>query len=120
MDSPLAIKLSLSFVGFREVAFSLEDEEEVMHAISLVLGSVPNRELKNNLLVRLLSSSYEAIGKLVDPEISLSLKQSPASYTQVLNAASRGLHRYAWGIMLNKKHERAEDSKSVAVPSAAA
>jgi len=31
----------------------------------------------------------------VDPEISLSLKQSPASYTQVLNAAARGLHRYA-------------------------
>ncbi|KAL2340964.1 hypothetical protein Fmac_008904 [Flemingia macrophylla] len=31
----------------------------------------------------------------VDPEISLSLKQSPTSYTQVLNAASRGLHRYA-------------------------
>jgi len=31
----------------------------------------------------------------VDPEISLSLKQSPASYTQVLNASSKGLHRYA-------------------------
>ncbi|XP_022633435.1 transportin MOS14 isoform X6 [Vigna radiata var. radiata] len=29
----------------------------------------------------------------VDPEMSLSLKQNPASYTQVLNAASRGLHR---------------------------
>jgi hypothetical protein len=43
----------------------LEDEEEVMHAISLVLGSVPNLELKSNLLARLLSSSYEAIGKLV-------------------------------------------------------
>ncbi|KAL2320426.1 hypothetical protein Fmac_029395 [Flemingia macrophylla] len=79
--------------GLEKWHLSLEDEEEVMHAISLVLGSVPNRELKNNLLVRLLSSSYEAIGKLVDPEISLSLKQSPASYTQVLNAASRGLHR---------------------------
>lgn len=36
-----------------------------MHAISLILGSVPNRELKSNLLARLLSSSYEAIGKLV-------------------------------------------------------
>lgn len=32
----------------------------------------------------------------VDPEMSLSLKQNPASYTQVLNAASRGLHRYAF------------------------
>ncbi|XP_052728283.1 transportin MOS14 isoform X7 [Vigna angularis] len=79
--------------GLEKWNLSLEDEEEVMHAISLVLGSVSNRELKNNLLARLLSSSYEAIGKLVDPEISLSLKQNPASYTQVLNAASRGLHR---------------------------
>ncbi|KAK7396024.1 hypothetical protein VNO78_16713 [Psophocarpus tetragonolobus] len=79
--------------GLDKWHLSLEDEEEVMHAISLVLGSVANRELKNNLLARLLSSSYEAIGKLVDPEISPSLKQSPASYTQVLNAASRGLHR---------------------------
>ncbi|TKY62938.1 Transportin-3 protein [Spatholobus suberectus] len=79
--------------GLEKWHLSLEDEEEVMHAVSLVLGSVPNRVLKNNLLARLLSSSYEAIGKLVDPEISLSLKQSPASYTQVLNAASRGLHR---------------------------
>ncbi|XP_027349351.1 transportin MOS14 isoform X2 [Abrus precatorius] len=79
--------------GLEKWHLSLEDEEEVMHAISLVLGSVPNRELKNNLLARLLSSSYEAIGKLVDPESSHSLKQNPASYTQVLNAASRGLHR---------------------------
>ncbi|QCD97296.1 Armadillo-type fold [Vigna unguiculata] len=79
--------------GLEKLNLSLEDEEEVMHAISLVLGSVSNGELKNNLLARLLSSSYEAIGKLVDPEISLSLKQSPASYTQVLNAAARGLHR---------------------------
>lgn len=43
----------------------LEDEEEIVSAISLIVGSVSNRELKNNLLARLLSSSYEAIGKLV-------------------------------------------------------
>ncbi|KAL5171840.1 Transportin MOS14 [Glycine soja] len=79
--------------GLDKWHLSLEDEEEVMHAISLILGSVPSRELKNNLLAKLLSPSYEAIGKLVDPEISLSLKQNPASYTQVLNASSRGLHR---------------------------
>ncbi|KAL2327385.1 hypothetical protein Fmac_020812 [Flemingia macrophylla] len=51
--------------GLEKWHLSLEDEEEVMHVISLVLGFVPNRELKNNLLVRLLSSSYEAIGKLM-------------------------------------------------------
>ncbi|KAK8489025.1 hypothetical protein V6N12_018789 [Hibiscus sabdariffa] len=43
----------------------LEDEEEVVTAISLVLGHVSNKELQNNLLSKLLSSSYEAIGKLV-------------------------------------------------------
>ncbi|CAK8542797.1 unnamed protein product [Lathyrus sativus] len=78
--------------GLEKWHLSLEDEEEVMHAISLVLGSVPNLELKSNLLAKLLSSSYEAIGKLVNPE-NVSLKQNPASYTQILNAASRGLHR---------------------------
>lgn len=31
----------------------------------------------------------------VDPENSHSLKEDPASYTHILNAASRGLHRYA-------------------------
>ncbi|KAI5393869.1 hypothetical protein KIW84_060826 [Lathyrus oleraceus] len=51
--------------GLEKWHLSLEDEEEVMHAISLVLGSVPNLELKRNLLAKLLSSSYEAIGKLV-------------------------------------------------------
>ncbi|XP_027188438.1 transportin MOS14 isoform X3 [Cicer arietinum] len=79
--------------GLEKWHLSLEDEEEVMHAISLVLGSVPNLELKSNLLAKLLSSSYEAIGKLVDPENGLSHKQNPASYTQSLTAASRGLHR---------------------------
>lgn len=43
----------------------LEDEEEVVTAISLVLGYVSNKELQNNLLSKLLSSSYDAIGKLV-------------------------------------------------------
>lgn len=45
--------------------FSPEDEEEVFGAITLVVGSVPNTELKNNLLLRLLSPSYAAIEKLV-------------------------------------------------------
>lgn len=79
--------------GLEKWHLSLEDEEEVMHTISLVLGSVPNLELKSNLLAKLLSSSYDAIGKLVDPENNGSLKQNPACYTQILNAASRGLHR---------------------------
>lgn len=43
----------------------MEDEEEVVSAVSLILGSINNKELKSNLLARLLSSSFEAMGKLV-------------------------------------------------------
>ncbi|XWS46468.1 hypothetical protein CRYUN_Cryun14cG0069900 [Craigia yunnanensis] len=71
----------------------LEDEEEVVSAISLVLRSVSNKELQNNLLYRLLSSSYEAIGKLIEDDSNHSLRQNPAAYTQILNFATRGLHR---------------------------
>ncbi|KAI4348420.1 hypothetical protein L6164_009146 [Bauhinia variegata] len=79
--------------GLEKWRLPLEDEEEVVNAISLVLGSLPNKELKSSLLGRLLSSSYEALGKLVDPDNSHTLKQNPASYAQVLDAAARGLHR---------------------------
>ncbi|KAL2322311.1 hypothetical protein Fmac_026690 [Flemingia macrophylla] len=78
-----------------------------------------DKQQKDKRIVLTMEDLSKALRE-VDPEISLSLKQSPTSYTQVLNAASRGLHRYAWGIMLNKEHERAEDSKSVTVPSATA
>ncbi|KAH9791452.1 Xpo1 domain-containing protein [Citrus sinensis] len=71
----------------------LEDEEEVVGAISLILGSVSNKELKNNLLARLLSSSYEAIGKLIDGDNNHSLIHNPATYTQILSSATRGLYR---------------------------
>ncbi|KAL5864664.1 hypothetical protein ACOSQ3_002178 [Xanthoceras sorbifolium] len=71
----------------------LEDEEEVVTAISMIVGSVSNKELKNNLLARLLSSSYEAIGKLIDGDKNRSLLQNPATYTQILSSATRGLYR---------------------------
>lgn len=71
----------------------LEDEEEVVSAVSLILGSVPNKELKSNLLARLLSSSYEAIEKLVDEDNAQSLRQNPATYTKILTSAVRGLYR---------------------------
>ncbi|GLT95639.1 hypothetical protein SLE2022_133070 [Rubroshorea leprosula] len=70
----------------------LEDEVEIVSAISAILGSVSNRELQNALLTRLLSSSYEAVKKLIDDD-NHSLRQNPALYTQVLNSATRGLHR---------------------------
>ncbi|KAG8485174.1 hypothetical protein CXB51_021295 [Gossypium anomalum] len=71
----------------------LEDEEEVVTAISLVLGYVSNKELQNNLLSKLLSSSYDAIGKLIEDDDNHSLRQNPAAYTQILGLATRGLHR---------------------------
>lgn len=57
--------------GLEKRHLPLEDEEEVVSAISLILSSLPNRELKNNLLTRLLSASYDAISKLVS-EASIS------------------------------------------------
>ncbi|XP_070023691.1 transportin MOS14 isoform X4 [Nicotiana sylvestris] len=71
----------------------LEDEEKVVSAITLILGSLPNKELKNNLLARLVSPCYEAIGKLIDENQDHSLRHNPASYSQFVNGARRGLHR---------------------------
>ncbi|KAK4367317.1 hypothetical protein RND71_011109 [Anisodus tanguticus] len=71
----------------------LQDEEKVVSAITLILGSLPNKELKNNLLARLVSPCYEAIGKLIDENQDHSLRHNPASYSQFVNAARRGLHR---------------------------
>lgn len=74
-------------------SLSLEEEEEVVSAITLTLTSVPNKELKKSSLARLLSASYGAIGKLVDTDSEHSLRQNPAAYTQALNSAVRGLYR---------------------------
>lgn len=79
--------------GLEKRNLPLEYEEEIVSAISLILGSVPNQELKGNLLARLLSSSYEAIGKLVEEDNKHSLRQNPATYTQILTSAARGLYR---------------------------
>ncbi|KAH9622089.1 hypothetical protein KSS87_005277 [Heliosperma pusillum] len=73
---------------------SPEDEEEVVGAIALVVGSLPSVELKNNLLARLLSSSYDVIGKLINDDKERGLKQNPAAYSLILGSAARGLHRF--------------------------
>ncbi|XP_010249401.1 PREDICTED: transportin MOS14 isoform X2 [Nelumbo nucifera] len=85
--------------GLEKRSLPLEEEEEVFSAITLILGSVANKELKNKSLARLLSSSYEAIGKLIDEENEHSQRQNPAIYTQSLNSAARGLYRM--GIVLS-------------------
>ncbi|PRQ19516.1 hypothetical protein RchiOBHm_Chr7g0218031 [Rosa chinensis] len=52
--------------GLENIHLPLEDEEEVVSAVSLICGSIYNKELMRNLLARLLSSSFEAIGKFVN------------------------------------------------------
>ncbi|KAL9231542.1 hypothetical protein vseg_006761 [Gypsophila vaccaria] len=91
----------LIFIGesLEKHNLSPEDEEEVVGAIALVVGSLPNKVLKNNLLTRLLSSSYDAIGKLINDDKGHGLKQNPAAYSFTLNSAARGLHRV--GTVLN-------------------
>ncbi|XP_042502034.1 transportin MOS14 isoform X4 [Macadamia integrifolia] len=79
--------------GLEKRHLPLEEDEEVVCAITMILGSIPNKELRNSSLARLLSSSYEAIGKLIDVEREPSLGQNPATYAQVLNSAAKGLHR---------------------------
>lgn len=44
---------------------ALEDEEEVISAITVILALVANKELQNKLLTQLLSSSYGVLTKLV-------------------------------------------------------
>ncbi|KAJ9189816.1 hypothetical protein P3X46_001068 [Hevea brasiliensis] len=79
--------------AFEKKHLPLEDEEEVVSAISIILASIPNKELQNNLLARLLSSSYDAVGKLIEEDNDHSFRQNPATYTQILSSAARGLYR---------------------------
>ncbi|XP_062105268.1 uncharacterized protein LOC133816938 isoform X2 [Humulus lupulus] len=78
--------------GLDKRQLPLDDEEEIVNAISLILGSITNKDLKSTMLGRLLSSSFDSIGKLVD-ENNRGLRANPAVYTQILNSAARGLYR---------------------------
>ncbi|KAF8650838.1 hypothetical protein HU200_063746 [Digitaria exilis] len=71
----------------------LEDEEEIVTAITQVLGSVRDKELRKSSLARLLCSSYSAVEKIIDIDRDYSLRQNPATYTQSLDLAVRGLYR---------------------------
>ncbi|KAK1318956.1 hypothetical protein QJS10_CPB04g00017 [Acorus calamus] len=71
----------------------LQEEEEIVTAITLIINSVPNKELKKKYLARLLSSSYGTIEALINAESEHSLRRDPAAYTQALNSAVRGLYR---------------------------
>ncbi|CAN0876032.1 Tnpo3 [Linum grandiflorum] len=90
----------------------LDEEEEVISAISTILSSIPNEEVKCNLLARLLSSSYDALGKLINEDGDHSHRQNPATYIQLLNNAARGLHRIGTvfaQLAMAKPNEQATD-----------
>lgn len=86
----MQIRNSIDSEGLENSNLPFEDEEEVVGAITTILGSVPSKELKNSLLAKLLSFSYEAIAKLIDED---NASQNPAAYLQILNSAARGLYR---------------------------
>ncbi|KAJ1275764.1 hypothetical protein BS78_05G161400 [Paspalum vaginatum] len=71
----------------------LEDEEEIISAITHTLSSAGDKELRKSSLVRLLCSSYPAVEKIIDIDRDQSLRQNPAVYTQALDLAVRGLYR---------------------------
>ncbi|CAO2144367.1 unnamed protein product [Urochloa humidicola] len=71
----------------------LEDEEEIVSAITHVLSSVSDKELRKSSLARLLCSSYSAVEKIIDIDRDHSLRQNPATYMQSLDLAVRGLYR---------------------------
>ncbi|PIN24232.1 Nuclear transport regulator [Handroanthus impetiginosus] len=79
--------------GLEERKLPLEDEDEVVGAITLVFCSVPDKKMMSNLFARLLSPSYESIGKLIDEDHGHALRQNPSSYIESVNSAGRGLHR---------------------------
>ncbi|ESQ51217.1 hypothetical protein EUTSA_v10017610mg, partial [Eutrema salsugineum] len=72
---------------------ALEDEEEVISAITVILRSVANIELQNKLITQLLSSSYGVLSKLVNDDVESSGRQSPGTYTRMLSSVTRGLYR---------------------------
>ncbi|KAH6811312.1 ARM repeat superfamily protein [Perilla frutescens var. frutescens] len=79
--------------GLEERKIPLEEEDEVVGAISLIFCSVPDKMLMNNMFARLLSPSYGNVGKLINEDHGHASRHDPSSYTNLINTAGRGLHR---------------------------
>ncbi|KAL0331801.1 UNVERIFIED_CONTAM: hypothetical protein Scaly_2081600 [Sesamum calycinum] len=79
--------------GLEEMKLPLEDEDEVVGAITLIFCSIPDKKLMSNLFARLLCPSYENIGKVIDEDHGHTLRQNPSTYVESINSAARGLHR---------------------------
>ncbi|KAL9162788.1 hypothetical protein ABFS82_06G000700 [Erythranthe guttata] len=79
--------------GLEERKLPLEDEDEVVGAITLIFCSIPDKKLMYNLFVRFLSPSYETIEKLIEEDNVHALRQNPSTYIESISSAGRGLHR---------------------------
>ncbi|VAI05522.1 unnamed protein product [Triticum turgidum subsp. durum] len=81
--------------GMGEGNLRIEDEEEIISAITHALCSILDKELRKTSLARLLCSSYSAVEKIIDIDRDELLRQNSCAYAQALNIAVRGLHRGA-------------------------
>ncbi|VAI05521.1 transportin MOS14-like isoform X3 [Triticum dicoccoides] len=79
--------------GMGEGNLRIEDEEEIISAITHALCSILDKELRKTSLARLLCSSYSAVEKIIDIDRDELLRQNSCAYAQALNIAVRGLHR---------------------------
>ncbi|KAG9141915.1 hypothetical protein Leryth_009272 [Lithospermum erythrorhizon] len=73
----------------------INDEEEIVIAITGVISSIPNQVLKNNFLDRVLRPSFEAIQKVIDEDRQASLRHDAVAYAQFVSSSIRGLYRIA-------------------------
>ncbi|CAM0873715.1 unnamed protein product [Alopecurus aequalis] len=79
--------------GMDEGNLRIDDEEEIISAITHALCYVLDKESRKNSLARLLCSSYPAVEKIIDIDRDHLLRQNPGAYTKAMNLAVRGLHR---------------------------
>ncbi|PIA33632.1 hypothetical protein AQUCO_04100211v1 [Aquilegia coerulea] len=101
-------------LGLEKRNLSLEEEEEVVTAIILIIGSIPNNELKNNSLARLLSSSYGVFEKLLNIQtLNFSLKYKK----KVLSHPPQSIMRTTSGRMFNGRDDQLREEPSAGMSS---
>ncbi|KAI7754126.1 hypothetical protein M8C21_014870, partial [Ambrosia artemisiifolia] len=93
MHKPSSLEMLMWIAeGLEKWHLPLEDEEDVIGAITLILACLPNMELRNNLLLKLLTPSFGSIGKLIEGD-HVQPRQLPGAYTHLVNSAARGFFR---------------------------
>ncbi|KAL8196356.1 hypothetical protein R6Q57_024651 [Mikania cordata] len=94
MHKPSSLEMLMWIAeGLEKWHLPLEDEEDVIGAITLILGCLPNMELRNNLLLKLLDPSFGSIDKLFEGD-HVHSRQLPGAHTHLVNSAARGFFRF--------------------------